>query len=119
MGGSSAETAAEIGAAHFLSTAAFAGNRTNTGLRIVRFFESMGAKILSAADKEKVLLLNCPSPLYLFLSFLVLSQIVYEVKVLPDRVNDAVAALISILSTPPHAKYVVSVTFPASYTRLF
>ena len=54
MGGSSAESKDERGSAHLLASAAFAGSAESTGLRMVRYLESLGATIDSYADKEKV-----------------------------------------------------------------
>ena len=54
LGGSSSESGAQKGAANFLAAAAYAGNRRNTGLRVVRFLESLGATFSASADREKV-----------------------------------------------------------------
>lgn len=58
LGGSSAETMKQKGAAHFLATAAYAGTSTSTGFRMVRTLESMGANFRAFADKEKVRLFH-------------------------------------------------------------
>ena len=58
LGGSSAESKASKGAAHFLSTAAFAGNNSSSGMKIVNDLESLGATFQSYSDKEKVLLIH-------------------------------------------------------------
>lgn len=86
VGGSSTETAAQKGAAHFLSVAAYAGNKKNTGLRFVRFLESLGAEFSATADREKI---------------------VYNVSVLSDKVEPVFAALVSAISSPPHAGYIL------------
>lgn len=54
MGGSSAETGAQRGASQLLAAAAFSGNGKNSGIRIVRFLESLGANFRCIADREKV-----------------------------------------------------------------
>lgn len=54
LGGSRAEKTDQKGATQLLSSAAFAGNQANSGFRLVRFFESFGAKINSTVDREKV-----------------------------------------------------------------
>lgn len=54
LGGSSAETYEQKGAAHFLAAAAFAGNNKNSALRVVRYLESLGAVVKSSVDREKV-----------------------------------------------------------------
>jgi predicted Zn-dependent peptidase len=61
VGGSSTETASQKGAAQFLAAAAYAGNQKNSGLRIVRFLESLGASFSATADREKVLLVTISS----------------------------------------------------------
>jgi predicted Zn-dependent peptidase len=54
LGGSSAESDEQKGAAHFLAAAAYSGNHKNSGLRVVRYLESLGAVVKSIADREKV-----------------------------------------------------------------
>eukprot|EP01039_Chlorochromonas_danica_P001985 gene1985-2165_t len=85
LGGSSTETATQKGASQLLAAAAYAGNKKNSGLRIVRFLESLGAEFSATADREKI---------------------VYDITVLPDRVEPAIAAIVSAISSPPHAPYV-------------
>eukprot|EP01034_Spumella_vulgaris_P029253 gene29254-36271_t len=85
LGGSRAETADQKGAAHFLAAAAYSGNNNNSGLRIVRYFESLGAVAKSSVDREKI---------------------VFDVTVLADKVDAAFAGLATAISTPPHAHYV-------------
>lgn len=87
LGGSSTETSAQKGAAHFLSTTAFAGNRNESGLRIVRFLESLGANFSASADREKI---------------------VYDVAVLADKVEPVFASIIRAIASGPHSNYVVS-----------
>ncbi len=53
-GGSSTEAHSAKGAAQFLSTAAFAGNNSSSGVKIVHHLEGLGASFQSYADKEKV-----------------------------------------------------------------
>lgn len=53
LGGSSTEGGAK-GAAHFLAHAAFAGNQTSSGLKLVKHLENLGATFESHADREKV-----------------------------------------------------------------
>lgn len=86
LGGSRSELAHQKGAAHFLSVAAYSGNRKNTGLRIIRFLESLGTSIKASSDREKI---------------------VYEVSVMADRVEPVVAGVMSAISSPPHATYVL------------
>jgi len=69
-----------------LSSAAFAGNKKNTGLRIVRYFESLGSSIKSSVDREKIM---------------------YDVTVMSDRLEPAVAGMMSAISSPPYAAYVL------------
>ena len=88
VGGSSTETCAQKGAAQFLSAAAYAGNKKNTGLRIVRFLESLGAEFSATADREKI---------------------VYNVSVLSDKVEPVFASIVSAISSAPHAAYIVSI----------
>lgn len=54
LGGSRSETWAQKGSAQFLAAAAYSGNHKNSGIRIVRYLESLGATIKSTADKEQV-----------------------------------------------------------------
>jgi len=56
MGGSSAETEEEKGAAHLLSVAAFAGTTDKSGLRLMRELEDIGATVSASADREKITL---------------------------------------------------------------
>jgi len=86
LGGSSSESATQKGAAQFLASTAFAGNEKNSGLRIVRFLESVGATFTATADREKI---------------------VYDVSVMEDRVETVVATILSVISLPPHASYVL------------
>jgi predicted Zn-dependent peptidase len=53
-GGSSSEKAGQKGAAHFLAKSAFVGTSEASGLKMVRFMESIGASFGAYADKEKV-----------------------------------------------------------------
>lgn len=86
MGGSRSELPHQKGAAHFLSIAAYSGNKKNSGLRLIRFLESLGTSIKASADREKI---------------------VYEVSVLADRVEPVVAGVLTAISSPPHASYVL------------
>mgnify|MGYP003385886377 CR=1 FL=1 len=54
LGGSSAETEDEKGAAHMLSVAAFAGTANKSGLRLMRELEDIGATVSASADREKI-----------------------------------------------------------------
>ena len=54
IGGSSAESEEEKGAAHLLSVAAFAGTTNKNGLRLMRELEDIGATVSASADREKV-----------------------------------------------------------------
>ena len=54
LGGSSAETHAQKGSAHFLAANAYNGNGDFSGIRTVHFFEENGAKFSASADREKV-----------------------------------------------------------------
>lgn len=54
IGGSRSESPDQKGAAHFLSTTAFAGAGDTSGLRLVRYLERLGASFSASADKEKV-----------------------------------------------------------------
>ena len=51
LGGSRSESLSQKGSAHLLSSAAFSGY---TGPAAVKFFESLGAKIGTSVDREKV-----------------------------------------------------------------
>ena len=57
-GGSSSEAANSKGAAHFLATAAFAGNHEHSGLKLVNHLHSLGASFDASSDKEKVVTLR-------------------------------------------------------------
>lgn len=85
-GGSSTETAAQRGAAHLLASAAYAGTSNNSGLRLVRFLEELGARFSASSDREKI---------------------VYDVTVMADRVEPALAAVLSLVASPPADSYVV------------
>jgi len=86
LGGSSAESKVSKGAAHFLSTAAFAGNNSSSGMKIVNDLESLGATFQSYSDKEKT---------------------VYDVKVLADKAEPVIATVLSAIASPPHASYIL------------
>jgi hypothetical protein len=60
LGGSSAESANQKGAAHFLASAAYAGNSNETGFKLVHHLEGLGAHFCAEADREKVSLLCFP-----------------------------------------------------------
>lgn len=85
LGGSSTEGAAK-GAAHFLSHAALAGTQNSTGLQLVKHLESLGASFESHADREKI---------------------VYDVRVLPDKAEAVIEAVVSAIASPPHAPYLL------------
>jgi predicted Zn-dependent peptidase len=79
------ESPDEQGAAHLLSTAAYGGNGSNSALRTAHFLASLGATATSSADRTKIS---------------------YDLSVLPDRAEPAVAAILSLLFSappPPHA----------------
>mmetsp|Transcript_5307 Transcript_5307/g.5807 ORF Transcript_5307/g.5807 Transcript_5307/m.5807 type:complete len:438 (+) Transcript_5307:66-1379(+) len=80
LGGSSTESAKQKGAAQFLAASAFTGNNQNSGLRVVRYLESLGATFNATADREKI---------------------VYEVSVLADQVDSAVSVVLSSIASPP------------------
>ena len=54
LAGAKNETPSSKGAAHFLSTCAFAGAGETSGLRIVRELENHGATLTSTADREVI-----------------------------------------------------------------
>lgn len=58
IGGSRSEGPDQKGAAHFLSTTAFAGAGDTSGLRLVRYLERLGASFSASADKEKVMIIS-------------------------------------------------------------
>mmetsp|Transcript_2002 Transcript_2002/g.4143 ORF Transcript_2002/g.4143 Transcript_2002/m.4143 type:complete len:435 (+) Transcript_2002:145-1449(+) len=84
-GGSSSEKPDQKGAAHFLSSAAFAGTSEASGVKMIRYLESIGATFSASADKDKI---------------------VYSVVVLPDQVEGAVKVVMGAIASPPHATYV-------------
>lgn len=86
-GGSSTETAAQRGAAHLLATAAFAGTATESGLKVVRDLEHLGARFSATSDREKI---------------------VYDVTVMADRVEPALATILSLVASAPVDSYLVS-----------
>ena len=51
LGGSRSESLSQKGVAHLLSSAAFTGY---SGPAAIKFFESLGAKIGTSVDREKV-----------------------------------------------------------------
>ncbi len=104
LGGSSAESDEQKGAAHFLAAAAYSGNHKNSGLRVVRYLESLGAIVKSSADRERVFW----NQKHFWMMSMNLFQIVFDVTVLADRVDSAFAGLATAVSSPPHAQYVVS-----------
>jgi len=96
IGGSRSESSDQKGAAHFLSTTAFAGAGDTSGLRLVRYLERLGASFSASADKEKI---------------------VFDLKVLPDKVEPAIVAVLTAISAPPKADYVLEELKPT--TELF
>ena len=54
LGGSSAESLSQKGAAHLLATSVLAGTNKRSGLRLTRDLENLGARISASADREKV-----------------------------------------------------------------
>eukprot|EP01006_Ploeotia_vitrea_P019766 TRINITY_DN52006_c0_g1_i1.p1 TRINITY_DN52006_c0_g1~~TRINITY_DN52006_c0_g1_i1.p1 ORF type:complete len:434 (-),score=12.37 TRINITY_DN52006_c0_g1_i1:52-1353(-) len=54
LGGASAETEEEKGAAHMLSVSAFAGTKNKNGIRLMRELEDIGATVSASADREKI-----------------------------------------------------------------
>ncbi|KAJ1427301.1 Metalloenzyme, LuxS/M16 peptidase-like protein [Ochromonadaceae sp. CCMP2298] len=92
-GGSSSEKAGQKGAAHFLAKSAFVGTSEASGLKMVRFMESIGASFGAYADKEKI---------------------VYDVTVLPDQVEGAVAVVMAAIASAPNASYVYEENKPAA-----
>jgi predicted Zn-dependent peptidase len=85
-GGSSTETAAQRGAAQLLASAAYAGNARNSGLRTVRYLEQLGARFSATSDREKI---------------------VYDVSVMADRVEPAIATILALVSSPPAEAYLL------------
>jgi len=93
LGGSSAETEAEKGAAHFLSVSAFAGTQSKTGLRLVRELEDLGATISASADREKITL---------------------DVTVLAGMAELAFERFAEAISSAPRTKFVLHDSIPAA-----
>lgn len=85
-GGSGAETDAQKGAAHLLAVSAFAGNGCESGLKVVRSLEELGAVFSASVDREKI---------------------VYNVKVMSDLVAPVVSTVMSLIATPPQGTYVL------------
>jgi len=85
LGGSRSEKSDEKGFAHFIAASALSGNKLNSGIRTVRYFETLGADFKSHADREKI---------------------VYEVSVLSDRVDEAFTGLAGCVASPPYARHV-------------
>lgn len=79
------ESVAQKGAAHLLSSAAFSGY---SGPAAVKFFESIGAKLGTSVDREKIS---------------------YSISVLneSDQLELAVKGIIKAISTPPEETYVL------------
>lgn len=96
LGGSSTESAKQKGAAQFLAASAFTGNNQNSGLRVVRYLESLGATFNATADREKVWNWFVRGTFKL-----IAPQIVYEVSVLADQVDSAVSVVLSSIASPP------------------
>lgn len=88
VGGSSTETAAQRGSAQLLASSAFsAGSQSSSGLKIVRHLESLGARLASSSDREKI---------------------VYEVTTLADRVEPVVATVLDVIGSPLGETYVLA-----------
>jgi len=85
-GGSSTETAAQRGAAKLLAAAAFAGTATESGLKVVRDLEHLGARFSATSDREKI---------------------VYDVTVMADRVEPALATILSLVASAPVDSYLI------------
>lgn len=86
LSGSRAESMTEKGAAHLLATAAFAGTGKRSGLKLMRDLENIGATVGSSVDREKI---------------------TYKVTCLPEKAEEAIAAVSEAISSPPAAAYVV------------
>ena len=86
VSGSSAEGASEKGAASLLAASAFAGTGKRSGLKLVRDLENIGATVGATVDREKI---------------------TYKLTVLPEKAEEAVAALAEVLTSAPGAAYVV------------
>jgi len=93
FGGSGAETEAQKGAAQLLSVAAFQGNGEESGIRIVRALESVGATIKSSVDREKI---------------------VYDVTVMSDGAQEALDIVMQSIASPPYAEYVLDELKPSA-----
>lgn len=90
LGGSSAETETEKGAAHLLSVSAFAGTGEKSGLRLMRELEDIGATVSASADREKITL---------------------DVTVLPGMAEEAFERLSETIVSPPRNRVVLTDCF--------
>lgn len=75
-----------------MATNALAGNKTNTGLRLVRYFESLGATVTTGSCREVVAL---------------------DASVLADKVEPLFKGLFATIATAPHEPYVYEEGRPA------
>lgn len=79
VGGSSVETAAQKGAAQFLATAAYSGDKNNTAARTIKQLEKLGVKYTATADREKI---------------------VYSATFLANQAEEVLKTYLSILASP-------------------
>jgi len=85
LGGSGTESLAEKGAANFLTAAAYSGNKFNTGIRFIKYFETLGAKVNARFDREKI---------------------VFELDVLTNTLDESFSGLVSAVASGPYAPHV-------------
>jgi predicted Zn-dependent peptidase len=107
MGGSSAETEEEKGAAHLLSVAAFAGTTNKSGLRLMRELEDIGASVSASADREKITLDVTVMSSMAELAFERLSEAIVSPprnKVVLKDCFDSAQLAYDALATAPHKK---------------
>lgn len=92
-GGSGAETEDQKGAAQLLSVAAFqGGNGEQSGMRVVRALENLGATIKSSVDREKI---------------------VYDVTVMAEGVGESIDVIMQSIASPPFLDYVLEELKPS------
>jgi len=86
MSGSRAEGPSEKGAANLLAVSAFAGTGKRSGLKLMRDLENIGATVGTSVDREKI---------------------TYKLTCLPEKAEEAVAAVCEVLTSPPTVGWVV------------
>jgi len=87
LGGSSAESASEKGAAQLLARAALSGSADRTGLATVRELEALGASVSTSVDREKI---------------------VYSLTVEENNLAPAVDIIMTAIAEPPYAEHVLA-----------